>query len=66
MVESPVKKQPRIRMTNVENLVLDYLIERSLGFKTSVIIVEILLLLLSTIARTTYSVLWMLPFLHSV
>ena len=50
-------------MPSVDRLIPDYLIERSLAFKSFVIVAGALLLLVSIFLRDTYPILWILPFL---
>lgn len=50
-------------MPSMGRLVPNYLLERSLTFKTTVIIVGALLLLLSTFIRESHPIIWILPFL---
>ena len=53
-------------MPDVESIIPDVVIERSLGLKTTVIVIGALLLLLSTYVRPDYPVLWVIPFLLGV
>lgn len=50
-------------MTIIEKLIPDLLLERSLAFKTAVLIVGALLLLFASIIRPDYPVLWAIFFL---
>lgn len=50
-------------MPSLSHLIRDYVIERSLVFKSLVIVAGALLLLVSTFLRGTYPILWILPFL---
>jgi uncharacterized protein YlxW (UPF0749 family) len=50
-------------MNGVDDLIPDYFIERSLAFKTGVIIVGALLLLTSSFTREYLPIVWIIPFL---
>ena len=50
-------------MSSIERLIPDYVVERSLVFKSYVIVVGALLLLVSTFLRDTFPILWIVPFL---
>lgn len=50
-------------MTKMEDLLPDYILERSFGFKTLVVIVGAVSLLISTLLRSEYPYLWIIPFL---
>jgi archaellum component FlaC len=50
-------------MSSIDSVLPDYLIERSLAFKSFVIVAGALLLLSSTFLRDSYPKLWILPFL---
>ena len=52
-------------MLSAENLVPEFLIERSFVFKTTVLVAGILLLYASTLLRPRYPRLWVIPFLLS-
>jgi hypothetical protein len=50
-------------MVDIEEFIPEFVIQRSLGFKTSVIIIGALLLLISSYARRDYPIIWIIPFL---